>query len=235
MSVLECKGLEAGYFKRSPCVRNVDLDIGAGEVVSLLGPNGAGKTTLLLTLAGLLPSFGGDVLVGGQTLRRGSPRAAVGSGLVLVPDDRALFRGLSVRKNLQLATRGRDRGKQALNEVLEYFPALGARLKVDAGQLSGGEQQMLAIGRALLLGPRVLLLDEPSDGLAPAIVQQVMGIVRELAQEGITVLLVEQDLRAAFSVADRVVVMEKGRIVHESTTEEFRSDAPRARRLLGVG
>lgn len=123
MSALVCAGLEAGYFKRSPCVRNVDLTLDAGEVVCLLGPNGAGKTTLLLTLAGLLTSSAGSVTVGDSAVKSGSPRAAVRSGLVLVPDDRALFRGLSVRKNLQLATHGRTRGKQALGEVLEYFPA----------------------------------------------------------------------------------------------------------------
>ena len=115
------------------------------------------------------------------------------------------------------------------------MPRLRERRGNRGDQLSGGEQQMLAIGRALLLGPRVMLLDEPSDGLAPAVVQQVTEVVRELAQEGITVLIVEQDLRAAFSVADRIAVMEKGRIVHESSTEDFRGDAERARRLLGVG
>ena len=225
MSVLECKGLEAGYFKRSPCVRNVDLNIGAGEVVSLLGPNGAGKTTLLLTLAGLLPSFGGDVLVGGQTLRRGSPRAAVGSGLVLVPDDRALFRGLSVRKNLQLATRGRDRGKQALNEVLEYFPALGARLKVDAGQLSGGEQQMLAIGRALIQRPKVMLIDELSMGLAPVVVESILPIIRAVADQGDTaVVLVEQHVHLALGIADRAVIMVHGEVVLDQPSSVLSDD-----------
>lgn len=225
MSVLECKGLHAGYFKKSPCVRNIDLTLDAGEVVCLLGPNGAGKTTLLLTLAGLVSSSAGQVTVDGNAIRSGSPRAAVGSGLVLVPDDRSLFRGLSVRKNFQLATRGRVRGKQALAEVLDYFPALGARLKVDAGQLSGGEQQMLAIGRALIQRPKVLLIDELSMGLAPVIVESILPILRTVAEQNDTaVVLVEQHVHLALEVADRAVIMVHGEIVLEESAATLRDD-----------
>ncbi|WP_207840482.1 ABC transporter ATP-binding protein [Williamsia soli] len=225
MSALVCTGLEAGYFKRSPCVRNVDLTLEAGQVLCLLGPNGAGKTTLLMTLAGLLPRFSGQVSVGDAVIKSGSPRAAVGSGLVLVPDDRALFRGLSVRKNLQLATRGRGRGKQALGEVLDYFPALGARLKVDAGQLSGGEQQMLAIGRALIQQPKVLLIDELSMGLAPVIVESILPILRTVAeQRGTTVVLVEQHIHLALEVADRAAILVHGEIVLEQPAAALRAD-----------
>lgn len=230
---LRIAGVEAGY-GGSTVLTGVDLHVGAGETVALLGRNGVGKTTLMSTVMGFVAAHRGSIHIGDEDITRVPTHARARAGVAIVPQGRRVFAPLTVHNNLRIAE-GKHSGEWSLERVYELMPRLRERKGNRGDQLSGGEQQMLAIGRALLLGPRVLLLDEPSDGLAPAIVQQVMGIVHELAQEGITVLVVEQDLRAAFSVADRVVVMEKGRIVHESTTEEFRSDADRARRLLGVG
>ncbi|HIZ97701.1 MAG TPA: ABC transporter ATP-binding protein [Candidatus Janibacter merdipullorum] len=230
---LRISGVTAGY-GGSTVLTGVDLDVGAGETVALLGRNGVGKTTLMATIMGFVRAIDGSITLGGEELATVPTHVRARSGVAIVPQGRRVFAPLTVHNNLRIAESARS-GDWSLERVYELMPRLRERKNNRGDQLSGGEQQMLAIGRALLLGPRVLLLDEPSDGLAPAIVQQVMGVVRDLAQEGITVLLVEQDLRAAFSVADRVAVMEKGRIVHEGSVEDFRGDADRARRLLGVG
>jgi branched-chain amino acid transport system ATP-binding protein len=209
-AALACAGLDAGYVAGRPVVRNFDLSIERGQIVALLGPNGAGKTTLLMTIAGLLPALGGSVAIGGQTVKNGSPRAAVKSGLVLVPDDRALFNGLTVTENLRLA--GHRRGT-SIDAVLDYFPALKQRLKVAAGALSGGEQQMLAIGRALMQDPGVLLVDELSMGLAPVIVQSLLPIIARVAKEtGAAVILVEQHVMLALGVADVALVLTHGEV-----------------------
>ncbi|WP_338750792.1 ABC transporter ATP-binding protein [Janibacter alittae] len=229
---LRIHGVEAGY-GGSTVLTGVDLHLAAGETVALLGRNGVGKTTLMSTIMGFVRTLEGSIHVGGEDVTSLPTHARARVGVAIVPQGRRVFAPLTVHNNLRIAESKRS-GDWTLERVYELMPRLRERRGNRGDQLSGGEQQMLAIGRALLLGPRVLLLDEPSDGLAPAIVEQVMGIVRELAGEGITVLIVEQDLRAAFSVADRISVMEKGRIVHESTVHEFRSDADRARRLLGV-
>jgi len=237
VTVLECRELEAGYSKGNPCVHGMDLTLAAGEIVALLGPNGAGKTTLLTTLAGLVPRLGGEVLVAGTPLRSADPRAAVRSGLVLVPDDRALFRRLATSQNLRLAIRERGKaGAQALEKVLGHFPALEPRLKVPAGELSGGEQQMLAIARALLQRPTVLLIDELSMGLAPIIVESILPVLRDVASsDGTAVVLVEQHVRMALEVADRAIVLVHGQVSLEDSADRLLSDIGRIENAyLGV-
>lgn len=231
MTVLECRALTAGHLKERPCVRDVDLTLEAGQITCLLGPNGAGKTTLLETLAGLLPRIGGEVRVAGEAVRGGRPRDAVRAGMVLVPDDRALFRQLSTEQNLMLAVAQRSRRRAGLRQVLEYFPALEKRLSVDAGRLSGGEQQMLAIGRAILQRPTVLLIDELSMGLAPMIVTEILEVLKKLAAtEGTGVLLVEQHIHLALGVADKAVVLVHGQIADRGSAAEFRDDPGRVER-----
>ncbi|MEY1675441.1 ABC transporter ATP-binding protein [Gordonia sp. ABKF26] len=229
MTVLECRGLDAGYARGKACVHGLDLSVEAGEIVALLGPNGAGKTTLLTTLAGLLPRLGGEISVADQSVRAGDARAAVRAGLVLVPDDRSLFKQLTTRQNLQLAVRRRGAARtEAIDRALEHFPALRARLKVAAGELSGGEQQMLAIGRALLQEPKVLLIDELSMGLAPIIVESILPVLREVADtDGAAVVLVEQHVRLALGVADRAVVLVHGEIALADSAAALANDIGR--------
>lgn len=237
MNILECRELTTGYSSQSPCVREIDLDLRAGEITCLLGPNGAGKTTTLITLAGLLPRMHGSVRLGGEELASGAPRATVRAGMVLVPDDRALFRQLSTEQNLRLAVRERSRRRGCVEEALEYFPALRKRLGVDAGRLSGGEQQMLAIGRAILQRPKVLLIDELSMGLAPVIVEEILAVIADLArQRQMAVMLVEQHVHLALGVADRAQVLVHGRIADRGDAADFRADPERIERAyLGAG
>lgn len=219
--VLSCAGLDAGYTGR-PCVRGFDLELAAGEVLALLGPNGAGKTTVLMTLAGLLPSLAGEVSIEGTTVKSGNARGAAKAGLVLVPDDRSLFTTLTVEENLRLSVSSRRAWPRERAAVLETFPALADRLKVSAGSLSGGEQQMLAIGRALVQHPKVLLIDELSMGLAPVIVERLLPVVRAVADtSGAAVILVEQHVQLALGVADRALVMRHGNQVLQGDAAEL--------------
>ena len=208
---IDVRGLHAGYGPTT-VVRDLDLTVAAGEVVALLGPNGAGKSTTLLTIAGLLPAQSGKLTVLGRTVDAKRPWSAARHGVALVPEERALFFELTVRENLLLASRG-DR-QNAITSAIAYLPALGPLLGRLAGQLSGGEQQMLALARALASKPKVLLVDEMSLGLAPIIVQRLLPILRNVADDlGLAVVIVEQHIHIALSVADRAVVLSHGDVV----------------------
>ena len=220
-SVLECADLSVGYAGLA-VARGIDLAVGAGEIVAVLGPNGAGKTTLLLTLAGFLPPIEGTMRIGGRPVSGGSPRRANKAGVVLVPDNRSLFTQLTTVENLRL---GASTGGPTVERVLELFPALARRAKLRAGMLSGGEQQMLALARALVQGPRVLLVDEMSMGLAPVIVEELMPIVRQVADEsGAGVVLVEQHVQLALEIADRAIVMVHGDVTLTGLAADLRRD-----------
>jgi branched-chain amino acid transport system ATP-binding protein len=224
---LECRGLTGGRGS-AVAFRDLDLDVPAGTVLALLGPNGAGKTTLLLTVAGLLPARAGGSAVDGAALRNGNPVAATRAGVVLVPDNRCLFTTLSVEENLQVARR---RNGPAPRDLLEVFPALEKRWHLPAGALSGGEQQMLALARALIQQPRVLLVDEMSMGLAPLVVETLFDAVRRIASDqGAAIVLVEQHVTLALRVADEAAVLNRGAVVLRGPADELRDQGERLER-----
>jgi len=210
--LLEARGLSAGYGSLA-AVRELDLHVDAGEIVALLGPNGAGKTTTLKTLAGALPPLGGEVRWKGEPTRASMQRRAR-RGLAYVPEERSVFMGLTAAENLRV-------GDGPQSKAIELFPELEIHLKRKAGLLSGGQQQMLSLARALASAPEVLLADELSLGLAPLLVQRLMRAVEAAAASGVGVLLVEQHARAALSVAQRVYVLQRGRVALEGTSAEI--------------
>jgi branched-chain amino acid transport system ATP-binding protein len=220
-------------YDRSTVLSGVDLDLSAGATLALLGRNGAGKSTLVMTLAGLVPVTSGSITVDGVELAGRRADVIAKAGVALVPQGRRVWATLTVGEHLSLASRSR-KGTWTVDGILDLLPRLRERRRQFAGQLSGGEQQMLAVARALLTNPRLVLLDEPSDGLAPAIVEQIGGVITTMRAEGVAVLLVEQDLHLAFGVADEVAVMARGEIVHRVPTADFRRDPDTAQRLLGV-
>jgi|FaiFalDrversion2_1042247.scaffolds.fasta_scaffold00334_2 branched-chain amino acid transport system ATP-binding protein len=223
---LQVYDLQASYGPVQ-ALRGATLECAPGELVAIIGPNGAGKTTLLRAILGLLPHRG-DVLLDGRSLTALSTEDRVRAGLALVPERRQLFDTLSVRDNLLLSGFGRGLGRSRMEErlrlVFSLFPALAERPRAPARSLSGGQQQMLAIGRALMGEPRVLLMDEPLLGLAPLIVSELLGLLRRLCDEGLSVVLVEQNARAALAVADRAYVLERGRIVRSGSARDLQAD-----------
>ncbi len=233
MLVLE--GLTAGY-GRIEALHGVSLEVPAGAIVCLVGANGAGKTTLLRAISGVVPITRGAIVFEGRPIARLAPHARVALGIVQVPEGRQLFTPLSVEDNLDLGAwprRSADyTGDRA--RIYEMFPALAARRHISAGALSGGQQQMLAIGRALMAKPRLLLLDEPSLGLAPLLVEQILRIIDGLKRDGLTILLIEQNARAALAIADRAYVLETGRITAHGSAKEIERDARVRAAYLGV-
>ena len=232
MTLLAVDRLHAGY-GRTPALFGVDLRVEAGEIVALLGRNGVGKTTTLRSIVGQTTRTAGSVKVDGAAIERLPTHAIARMGVAYVPEDRGVFPGLTVAENLRL---GRLAGGVASDErhAIARFPVLGERLDQDAGALSGGERQMLALGRALLARPRLLLIDEFSEGLQPNLVQELAGGLGEITASGVGVLLVEQNAHLALRVSARCYVMEKGVVVDEGVSSEFLTDEARLREHLVV-
>ncbi|MGY1712116.1 ABC transporter ATP-binding protein [Geodermatophilus sp. SYSU D00758] len=232
--MLEIADLHVRY-ATAEAVRGVSLGAEPGRVTLVLGANGAGKTSTLRAAAGLVPVHAGQMRLEGRDITRRAPHKVVRDGMVLVPEGRRVFAPLTVEENLVLGgyTASRERSRQVLARVYEMFPILRERRGGPAGLLSGGEQQMLAFGRALMSSPRVILLDEPSMGLAPTMVESVLGAVRDMADSGIAVLLVEQNADMGMEVADSVVAMARGEVVFAGAAAEARSNASVLRAFLG--
>jgi len=236
--MLRIRNLEAGYGNLK-VLRRVSIHVAPGEVVTIIGANGAGKTTLLQTIAGLLRAQAGEILFDRQDIGRHVPEAIAFLGCALVPEGRQVFAPMTVRENLQLGAYVQIRRGDScqvdgdLSRVFELFPRLKERAAQLAGTLSGGEQQMLAIGRALMARPKLIMMDEPSMGLAPLVVKDIFGIIRRLGQEGHTVLLVEQNAKAALRIASRGYVLENGRILLEENAEDLLANRDVQRAYLG--
>ncbi len=214
MSMLEARGLEVSY-GQIKAVKGIDLSVNPGELVCLIGANGAGKTTTLKSLAGMLAPSAGDIRFEGKLISGRASHDLVRRGIALVPEGRGIFGRLTVEENLRLGAYARKDTtgiRQDMNRAYDLFPRLAERRRQSAGTLSGGEQQMLAIGRALLSRPRLLLLDEPSMGLAPILVQKIFEIIRRISAEGVTLLLVEQNAKLALEISHRGYVLESGRV-----------------------
>jgi len=224
------------FYGDSHVLHRVSLRLGQGRLLGLLGRNGAGKSTSMSVTVGLLPPREGTVAVFGEPVAGRAPETIAARGVALVPQGRRVFRSLTVRENLVVAAR-RPRGAPAawtLDTVAELFPRLRERRDQIAGSLSGGEQQMLAIGRALMSNPRVLLMDEPSEGLAPQIVAEVMATIRKLKAQGLSIVLVEQNPKLVFDVADDIVILNSGRVVVDGSADELRRSAADLHQHLGI-
>ncbi len=222
--MLSLEKLSAGY-RRLQILHGIDLEVGKGEIVALIGANGAGKTTTLRAISGLISPTQGDIVFDGDSIGGMRPDLVVREGLVHVPQDRALFGRLTVAENLTMGAFTRREGTtSALDEVLDLFPILAERQAQRADTMSGGQQQMLAIGRALMARPRLLTLDEPSIGLAPQLVAQVLRAVTQIRDAGVTVLIVEQNASQTLAISDRAYVMESGTIAVQGTGTELAND-----------
>jgi branched-chain amino acid transport system ATP-binding protein len=230
---LRIRDLRSGY-RQGEVLHGVDLDVRAGDTLAVLGRNGAGKTTLLTTLAGLIRPTTGSIRLHDRELAGERVDRIARAGIALVPQGRRIWPTVTVDDHLTLARRRRPDPSWTPDRVLDLFPPLAARHRHLAGHLSGGEQQMLAMARALMTGPRVLLLDEPSEGLAPAIVDRIAEVVHAITGAGVAVILVEHDLHLVFDVAGAIAVLARGTVVHRADTAEFRRDPDTAHRLLGV-
>jgi branched-chain amino acid transport system ATP-binding protein len=233
--MLEARNVRVSY-GAAPAINDITFTVGTGALAVIVGPNGAGKTTLINAIAGVHRIERGELAVEGKSLVRVPPHRFCDHGIALVPEGRRLFTTLTVRENLELGgyrTAARARRAQTLAEVCTLFPVLAEKLEAPAGTLSGGQQQMLAIGRALMALPKLLLLDEPSLGLAPAIVLELFRIIREVNARGVAVLLVEQNVVAALEIAHRAYVLEEGRIVAEGEPRHLMSQPHIQKAYLG--
>ncbi|MEM9358002.1 MAG: ABC transporter ATP-binding protein [Pseudomonadota bacterium] len=231
--MLEVQAIET-FYGESQVLFQPSLTIGEGEVVALLGANGVGKTTMIRSILGLTPPRSGRVRFDGRDISRLSTHQIAKLGIGWVPDDRRIFPTLTVERNLSIARKSTRFKRWGLNEVFEIFSALEHLMARESENLSGGEMQMVAISRALLGSPGLVLLDEPSQGLAPKIVQDVMSTIRRMKQEGVSALIVEQNAISALSVADRVYVMDHGQIIHEGPAKTLISNTAARERLLGI-
>jgi branched-chain amino acid transport system ATP-binding protein len=234
-ALIAARGLHT-YYGASHVLHGVDFAVGEGETVGLMGRNGMGKTTLLRTLLGILAPRAGSVEVDGLEMTRVAPHVIARRGIAYVPEGRGIFPNLSVRENLLMAARAGADGRRAWTEerVLATFPRLAQRLRHAGAQLSGGEQQMLTIGRALMTNPRLLILDEATEGLAPLIAQEIWSIVRAIKDDGIASVIVDKNYRAVTAIADRAVILVKGAVAFEGPSEEVRTQPELRERFLGV-
>jgi branched-chain amino acid transport system ATP-binding protein len=236
-ALLTISGVHAFYGKIE-ALRGISLEVRQGEIVALLGSNGAGKSTTLKTISGLVRAGCGDIRLEGNSLLGLAPHQIVEAGIIHVPEGRRIFSGLTVRENLELGGFTQRKEKEfiqaGIEQAFSFFPRLKERSGQLGGTLSGGEQQMLAISRGLMARPKLLMLDEPSMGLAPIIVQEIMNIIKEINKQGTTVLLIEQNAKAALRLAHRGYVMETGRIVMENTADILRDDDSIVKAYLGA-
>ena len=232
--LLEVKDIQV-YYGAIHAIKGVSFEVNEGEIVTLIGANGAGKTTTLDTIAGLLRSRGGDIVFQGESIAHKAPHLIVKEGLALVPEGRRVFAQMTVEENLEMGafTRANSTIEPGLETVYELFPRLKERRRQTAGTLSGGEQQMLAMGRALMSAPKLMMLDEPSMGLAPILVEQVFDIIQSLHKAGTTILLVEQNAQMALSIADRAYVLENGKVSLSGTGKELAQSEQVQKAYLG--
>ena len=233
--LLEVKDIQV-YYGAIHAIKGVSFEVNEGEIVTLIGANGAGKTTTLDTIAGLLRSRGGDIVFQGESIAHKAPHLIVKDGLALVPEGRRVFAQMTVEENLEMGafTRANSTVEPGLEKVYELFPRLKERRRQVAGTLSGGEQQMLAVGRALMARPKLIMMDEPSLGLAPLVVRDIFEIIREINRQGVTILLIEQNANMALKVADSAYVMETGRITLSGAGRELLNNDAVKKAYLGT-
>ena len=235
MAMLEIKDLHVHYGVIE-ALKGISLEVNEGEIVALIGANGAGKTTMMQSISGIVKKSGGEINFLNESIMKANPKHIVEMGLTQVPEGRRIFTGMSVYENLMMGAflkKDKDGIKRDYEKVCEQFPILKERMNQDASTLSGGEQQMLAMGRALMAKPKLLLLDEPSMGLAPILVKEIFNIIEEINKSGTTVLLVEQNAKMALSIAHRAYVLETGKVVMSGTGEELAKSPDVQKAYLG--
>ena len=233
--IIDARGLHA-YYGASHILHGVDLCVHAGEAIGLMGRNGMGKTTLLRTLLGHLPPRRGEIRINGKLMTGAAPHLVARAGVAYVPEGRGIFANLSVKENLIMAARPNtsDQNSWSYERVLESFPRLAARLSHGGQQLSGGEQQMLAIGRALMTNPKLLILDEATEGLAPLIAQEIWRIIKAIRQTGIAAIIVDKNFAAVSAVTERNVILVKGSVVFQGSSAELRAQPELLQQYLGI-